>query len=83
MAYTVQTQTPQFVDLGLLTINKSEEGSGLSTPATRTRNPVDSSHGSATDHIFEKVTAVRDKVRAKSEYSYKNLFWNLEEKSGL
>ena len=36
--------------------------------------PTYVARGSASDNIFEKVTAVRDKVSAESDYSYKILF---------
>ena len=40
MAYRIQILTPQFVDLGLSTIDELNKGSGLSTPATTFRRPV-------------------------------------------
>ena len=40
MAYCIQILTPQFVDLGLSTIDELNKSSGLSTPATTFRRPV-------------------------------------------
>ena len=53
----VQTQTPQFVDLGLYTINALDEGSSISTPATKIRRPTDGDHRSSPNHIFSETTA--------------------------
>ena len=41
---SIQTQTTQLLDLGLSTINTLDEGSDLSTPATRIRRPMDGAH---------------------------------------
>ena len=46
MADPVQTQTPQLVDLGILTINAVDGVSGLITPANRTQRPADGAHWS-------------------------------------
>ena len=69
MAYPVQTQTPQFVNLGISTINKLDEVSGLSTPTTRIQNPMDSAHWSAPHNIFGK-TKVVGVSEANSDYDY-------------
>ena len=54
----VQTKAPQFVDLGLLDVNTSNELGVLSTPAIRIIRPTDGSNWSVTDHVFGRVTAV-------------------------
>ena len=59
VADSVNLPAPQFVDLGLSTINVLNKGDSLCTPATRVGGPVYVAHGSAPDHNFEKVTAVR------------------------
>ena len=48
----VQTQIPQFIYLGFSIINALDEGSGLSTPATRILMPVYSAHWIAPNHFF-------------------------------
>ena len=55
---TLQTQTPLFMDVGFLAINTLDESSGLSTPATRIRRPMDGAHWSAPNHVFGDTTAV-------------------------
>ena len=65
----VQTQTPQFVDLGILTIYSLDEGRGLSTPTTIIRRPADGSHWSAPNHIFGETIAI-EVSEAKSDYDY-------------
>ena len=40
----IQTQIPQFMDLGIPTINKLDESSVLGAPATRILRPTDGSH---------------------------------------
>ena len=65
----VQTQTPQFMNLGFFTINALDESSALSTPATIIRQPTDGSHWSVPYHIFGEVTAVGISA-AKSEHEY-------------
>ena len=65
---------PQFVDLGLFTINALDTGASLWTPATRVGRPTYVAHGSAPDHIFEKVSAVRDDVRLNSDNNYRTGF---------
>ena len=70
----VNIPAPQLMDLGISTINTMDKSAILCTPATIVVRPTDFSHRSALDHIFEKVTAVRDKVSAKSDYSYKTDF---------
>ena len=52
MEDTVQTQTPQLVDMGISSINALDEGSGDITPATRIQRPVNGAHWSAPNHIF-------------------------------
>ena len=55
---TIQTETPQFVDMVILTIDELDECSGLSNPDTRTRRGADGSHWSAHNHIFGLTTSV-------------------------
>ena len=54
VADSIQTQTPQLMDLGFSDINALDEISGLSTPAIIIRRPTGGSHWSAPDHIFLK-----------------------------
>ena len=66
--------TPQFVDLEFSTVDALYKGAGLWNPATRFGSPMDVSHWSAPDHIFEKNTVVGDAVSAKSHYNHKTYF---------
>ena len=68
-ADVVQTQTPQFIDLGFSTINTFDESRGLSNPATKIRMPTDISHWSVPYHVFGEATLVGISV-AKSEHDY-------------
>ena len=70
----VNIPKPQFMDLGISTINALDKSASLWNPATRVGRPTDVTHGRVPDHIFEIVTAVREKVSAKSDYSYKTDF---------
>ena len=71
----VQTQTPQFVDLGISAINALDEGSGLSPPATRIQSPMYGDYLSAPNHIFGETTAVRvSKAKYFYDYNYKTEF---------
>ena len=54
----IQTYTPQFIDLGLVTINVLDEGSCISTPATIIQRPKDGSQWSAPNHIFGETKSV-------------------------
>ena len=54
----IQTQTPQFMDLGLSTINALDESSVLSTPAIRIQRPMYESHWSAPYYFFGEATSV-------------------------
>ena len=65
----IQIQTPQFVDLGFSAINTLDEVSGLSTPATRIRRPIDGAYWSKPTHIFGETTAV-GVSEAKYDYDY-------------
>ena len=62
---------PQFVDLGISTINALDKGFSLWTPATRVGRPTDVAHWSALDHIFRKTKSVGDAVSVNSDYNYK------------
>ena len=75
MSDVVQTEAPQFVDLGILAVNRSNEFGVLGTPTTRMRRPSDVSHLSAPDHAFGEATAfVMRAPRSDRDYSYKNEF---------
>ena len=72
---TLQTQTPQFMYLGLLTINSLDESSGISTPATIIQRPLDGDHWSAPDHVFGEATLVGvSEVKSDHDYTYKTEF---------
>ena len=74
-ADTVQTQIPQIMDLDFSTINSLYEISGLSTPVTRIRTPIDVSHWSAPDHVFGEEAAVgTSEEKSDHDYNYKNEF---------
>ena len=65
----VQTQTPQFVDLGLPTINSLDEGSGISTPPNIIRRPMDGSHWSTPNNTFGETKSI-GLIEAKFDYEY-------------
>ena len=73
----VNIPVPQFVDFGISRIDALDKSSSLCNPTTRVRRPINVSHGSATDHIFVRCTAVREKLSANSDHSYKTDFENL------
>ena len=52
----IQTQAPQFMDLGLPAINTLYESGVLGTPTTKIQRPTDGSHWSAPDHVFGEAT---------------------------
>ena len=71
----VQTQTPQFMDMGLSTINALDEGSGLSTPNDRIRRPTNGAHWRAPNYIFGKTTVVGvNEAKSDYDYNYKTEF---------
>ena len=71
----VQNQTPQLIDLRFSTINSLNESSGIITPTTRIRRPMDGSHWSAPDHVLGEATAVGISVaKSDHDYSYKTEF---------
>ena len=59
MSKSVGTEAPNFVDLGLLAVNTSDEFNTFGTPATIIRRPTYGPHWSAPDHVFGKVITVR------------------------
>ena len=68
----VQTKAPQFVDLGLPSVNTSDEFSILYTPLTKIRSQTDGSHWLELDRVFVKATAVRrSAARSNKDYNYK------------
>ena len=72
VADTVQTQTPQFMDLRFSTINALDENSGLVTPATRIRRPNNGAHWSAPNHVSGETIVVRvSEAKSGYEYNYK------------
>ena len=74
VANTVNIPAPQFVDLGISTIDTLDKGSSIWTPVTIFGRPMDVTHWSARDQIFGKTTPVGDVVSAKSDYNYKTDF---------
>ena len=74
-AYPVQTQTPYFMDLWLLTINALNEISVFSNTATRIQRPTYGSYWSTPDHIYGEAKEVgRSGEKSDHEYNYKNKF---------
>ena len=72
LSNVVQTEAPQFVDLGVPAINTLNESSVLGTPATRIRMQTDGYHWTAPDHIFGEATVVgMSAARSDMDYSYK------------
>ena len=70
--YTFQSHTPKLVDLGISTINALDEGSGLSTPATRIQRPMHGDHWSMPNNIFGETIAVGvSESESYSDYNYK------------
>ena len=68
----VQTEAPQFIDLGLPDINTSNKPDILSTPSTRIRRLTYGSHCSDPDHVFGELIAVGIiAARSDQDYSYK------------
>ena len=53
---------PQFMDLGISTINTLNKDAGLWRPATRVRRSTGVSHWRAPDHVVGESTAVGDAV---------------------
>ena len=71
----LQTEAPQFVDLGLLDVKTLNDFSILGTTATRIRRLTDVFHWSALDHVFGEVTANRMILaRSDQDYRYKTDF---------
>ena len=71
----VQTKAPQFMDMGILTINTSDEDSVLGTPATRIQSPTDGSHWSTPEHFFGEAAAVGiSSEKSDHDYNYKTYF---------
>ena len=66
----VNIPEPQFVYLGLSTIDALDKGSSLFTPATTVVRPTYVTHWSAPYHILVKTTSVGDAVIANSDYIY-------------
>ena len=70
-----QTQAPDFIDLGILTINKLNKIDVLGTPATSIQCPTDGSHLSAPDHVFGEATAEgMSAEKSYHNYNYKTDF---------
>ena len=65
---------PQFIDLGISTIDSLDKSASLCNPAIIVGSPTNSAHRSAKYYIFGINTAVRGAVSAKSDYRYKNNF---------
>ena len=61
--------------LGILNINELDEGSGLRTPATIIRRPMEGSHRSVPNHIFGETTEVGvSEAMYDYDYNYKTEF---------
>ena len=76
----VRTKAPNFVNLGILAVNASDEFNNFGTPATIFRGPTDGPHWSAPDHVFGEATAVgMSGKRSELDYSYKTDFQNWRE----
>ena len=74
-ADTVQTQTPQLMDLGFSTINALDESNGLGTLSTRILRYMDVAHWSAPNHVFGETTAVGvSEEKFDYDYNYKTGF---------
>ena len=75
VADVVQTQAPQFMDLGLSPINTLNENDVPSTPANRILWLTYGSHWSAPDHVFGEATSiVTSASNSDHNYKYKNDF---------
>ena len=71
----VQTQAPQGMDLGLLTMNKLNKNSLLGTPDTRIKRLTDGSYWSTSDYVFGEATAVgMSAAKSDHDYNYKTDF---------
>ena len=75
VSIVVQTEAPQFVDLGLLDVNTLDEFSILCNPTTRIIRSMDVFHMSALNHVFGEATMVGINVaRSDHDYIYKTDF---------
>ena len=81
--YTINTVTPQLVNLRLSTVDALNKDAGFWSPATRVRRSTDVARWSAPDHVERERTSVEDAVKEKSDYILWNRFWNLEGKSEI
>ena len=61
---------PQFVALGLSTINKLDKSASFWTSVTRFGWTNNVAHRSTQGNIFETTAVIRDDVSAKSDYNY-------------
>ena len=75
----INNPLPQFVHLGIYTINALDKGASIWTPANIVRRPMDVTHYSAPIRIFGKTKAVEDTVSEKSDYNYKIDYENWRE----
>ena len=76
----VFTQNPNFINLGLTSVNTTNKLGYVSVPTTRVRRPKISSDGIRHGHNTEEATA--DRVRetiANSDYILKSDFENMSE----
>ena len=75
LSNVVQTKAPQFVDLGIPSVNTSYEFDILGTPATRIIRLTNEFHWSAMDNVFGEATYVRTSAaRSNQNYRYKTDF---------
>ena len=71
----VQTQTPQFFELGIYTINALDEIISLSNPTIRIRRLIDVTHCNMPTHIFVETTVVGvSEAKSNYDYNYKTEF---------
>ena len=80
MSNAVGTEAPNFVDLGILVVNTSDEFNTFGAPAIRVRRLTDGTQWSAPDHVFGEATVfVMSGTRSELDYIYKTGFQNWRE----
>ena len=71
----VGTEAPDFLNLGILAVNISDEFNTFGTPDTKVRRPTDGPHWSALDHVFVEAAVVgMSETRSEQNYKYKTDF---------
>ena len=72
---SVGIEALDFVHLGILAVNASDELNPFCTPDTRARQPTNGYHWSGLGHVSGEVTAVgMRRTRSEQNYSYKTDF---------